>query len=88
MITYKKLQALFLKRFNIPREREVRKTVRSFTLAERAVFYFFVLIFIFSGALLLFKVNSEFLVEVPIRGGTLAEGVIGNPRFHCIASQF
>ena len=81
MITYKKLQALFLKRFNIPREREVRKTVHSFTLAERAVFYFFVLIFIFSGALLLFKVNSEFLVEVPIRGGTLAEGVIGNPRF-------
>lgn len=30
---------------------------------------------------MLFKVNSSFLVKVPIRGGTVIEGVVGNPRF-------
>lgn len=81
MITYKRLQALLLKRFNIPRERDFHKTVRSFTLAERAVFYFLIIIFVFSGVLLFLKVNSEFLIEIPIKGGTFSEGVVGNPRF-------
>lgn len=70
-----------MRRFSIPKEREIRNTMRKFTLAERAVFYTLAGIFIFSGVLLSYRVNSAFLSEVPIRGGTLTEGVIGNPRF-------
>ena len=65
----------------MPKERSVRGILRSFTIAEKAVFYFFTLIFILSSLLLLWKANNAFLVEVPIRGGILTEGVVGNPRF-------
>lgn len=80
-MTYKQLRALLLKRFSIPRERSIRGILRSFTMAEKAVLYFFVTIFILSGITLLWKVSNIFLVEIPIEGGTLTEGVIGNPRF-------
>jgi len=55
--------------------------VRSFTLAEKAVFYFLVAVFILSGLTLLSRVNRAFLVTVPVSGGSFTEGVIGTPRF-------
>lgn len=39
------------------------------------------LILIGSVAAMLYQVNKHFLVEVPSRGGTITEGVIGTPRF-------
>ena len=80
-MTYKDIRALLLKRFHIPKARAISRTLRSFTMAEKAVFYFFSAIFILSGFLLLWNVSEAFLVEVPIRGGTFSEGVVGNPRF-------
>lgn len=80
-MTFKKIRALLLKRFNIPKERPIRRALRSFTLAEQTVFYFFTAVFIFSGFILLWRVSEAYLVEVPIQGGSLAEGVVGNPRF-------
>ncbi len=65
----------------MPKERSVRGVLRSFTIAEKAVFYFFVAIFILSGLILLWQVNNVYLVEIPARGGILTEGIIGNPRF-------
>lgn len=65
----------------MPKERSIRKILRSFTIAEKAILYLFVAIFFVSGVTLLLRVNNALLVEVPIRGGTLIEGVIGNPRF-------
>ncbi|MDP3875306.1 MAG: peptide ABC transporter substrate-binding protein [bacterium] len=78
---YKKLRALLLRRFSMPKERSVRGILRSFTIAEKAVFYFFVSVFLLSGVILLWKVNNAYLILVPTRGGTLTEGVVGNPRF-------
>lgn len=78
---YKELRLFLARRFSIPKEELIRKTTRSFTSAEKAVFYFFTALFIFSSLTLLWKVNEAYLVEVPVRGGTLTEGVIGNPRF-------
>ncbi|MEK7195540.1 MAG: ABC transporter substrate-binding protein, partial [Patescibacteria group bacterium] len=80
-MTYKELRALFLRRFNIPKARPVARAIRSFTTAEKAVFYFFTAVFILSGFIMLWQVSDAFLVEVPVRGGALAEGVVGNPRF-------
>ncbi|MCR4279184.1 MAG: ABC transporter substrate-binding protein, partial [Candidatus Zambryskibacteria bacterium] len=77
----KDLRALFSKRFNIPKERPIRRALRSFTIAEKGVFYFFTAVFILTGAALLWSVSEAYLVEVPVQGGTLVEGVVGNPRF-------
>lgn len=77
----KDLRALLRRRFHIPKERPVRRTIESFTLAERALFYFFAALFVFSGVALVWEVSAAYLVEVPTQGGTLTEGVVGNPRF-------
>jgi peptide/nickel transport system substrate-binding protein len=80
-MNYSSLKTLLRRRFHIPRDRDLRRTLHSFTLAEKTVFYTFVALFIFSGLALVWKVNASFLVEVPERGGTIVEGVVGNPRF-------
>ncbi len=80
-MTYQDLRALLLKRFNIPKARPIDRTIRSFTMAEKTVFYFFAAVFVLSGFTLLWKVSEAYLVEVPIQGGTLVEGMVGNPRF-------
>jgi len=70
-----------VRRFNIPKEYLVKNALRSFTIAEKAVFYFFVIVFLLSGLSLIYKVNKSYLVEVPLQGGSLTEGIVGNPRF-------
>lgn len=77
----KNLRALFLRRYHLPKSRPVSRAIRSFTLAEKTVFYILAAVFLLSGFLLLWRVSEAFLVEVPIRGGYLTEGVVGNPRF-------
>lgn len=59
----------------------MESALKRFTIAERAVFYFFAGLFVLSSILLLSGVNNIFLVDVPLRGGALTEGVLGNPRF-------
>lgn len=78
---YQELRALLRRRFSLPKERELKRTIGTFTFAERAVFYFFAVLFVLSGLSLLWQTSDLFLVEVPSIGGTLTEGVIGNPRF-------
>jgi len=80
-MNYRELRLLFLRRFSMPKERSIRKIIRSFTIAEKAIFFFFVAIFALSSIALLVRVNNFFLAEVPTEGGTLTEGVVGNPRF-------
>ncbi|MDB5266547.1 MAG: family 5 extracellular solute-binding protein peptide/nickel transport system substrate-binding [Parcubacteria group bacterium] len=80
-MTYSSLRTLLVKRFDLPKERSVNKAVRSFTIAEKTVFYFFVGLFVLSGLSLVYQINSAYLVEVPLQGGSLSEGVVGNPRF-------
>ncbi len=80
-MNYRELRLLLLRRFSMPKERSIRKILRSFTIAEKAVFFFFSALFILSSITLLIKVNDSFLIEVPTQGGALIEGVVGNPRF-------
>lgn len=80
-MNYEKWRVLLLKRFSFPKERSIKRALRSFTIAERMVFNFLVAVFILSGAVLLLQVNNSYLVQVPVHGGTLTEGVVGNPRF-------
>lgn len=68
-------------KFRIPKSEKLLKLIGSFSISEKVVFYLFVIIFITSSALLLWKVNQYFLVEFPTNGGELKEGIIGSPRF-------
>lgn len=57
------------------------KTIASFSVAEKIIFYLLVIVFIASSIILLWKVNRSFLVEFPSYGGQLKEGLVGSPRF-------
>ncbi len=76
-----KFKQLFKKEWYLPFAQKVTRVVKSFSITEKTIFFFFVLIFVGSGLSLLYQVNKLFLVEVPDYGGTLTEGVIGSPRF-------
>src|SRR3989344_2469416 len=69
------------KEWHIPKSSAILKTIASFSITEKIIFYFFLCVLIVSGFLLLWKVNQSFLVEFPARGGQLKEGIIGSPRF-------
>jgi peptide/nickel transport system substrate-binding protein len=80
-MTFKEFKALLRRRFHLPKERAVRRTIQSFTLAERATFAFFATIFVIASLVLVWHVSEAYLEEVPSHGGSLTEGVVGNPRF-------
>lgn len=69
------------KGWHLPKSAAILKTIASFSITEKIIFYFFMTVFIVSSALLLWKVNQAFLVEFPAYGGQLKEGIIGSPRF-------
>ncbi len=56
-------------------------TIRSFSPGGRVLFYFFSLLLVVSSTALLYLLNARLLVEMPTRGGSFTEGVIGAPRF-------
>ena len=80
-MNYNELRALLFRRLSIPKEEHLKKVLRSFSIAERFTLYAFIGIFILSSLFLILNVSNTFLKEVPTRGGTLVEGIIGNPRF-------
>ena len=54
---------------------------KNLSITEKAVLYLFTGIFIISCLVLLSKISGVYSVEVPMRGGSLSEGIIGTPRF-------
>lgn len=76
-----KLGKLLQKEYKLPLTERIGNLISKFTTTEKVIFYIFVCIFVTSGLSLLYKVNKNFMVEVPDYGGTLTEGVIGYPRF-------
>lgn len=54
------------------------KTLRTFSLAEKIIFSLFVALLIGSCLYLIGIVNRYYSIQVPIRGGSLTEGVIGH----------
>ena len=77
-IDFEKLSS---RRFNLPKAEVFKRALKTFSLTERFLFYSFIVILVTSTLLLVERVNTSFLVEVPDHGGELIEGVIGSPRF-------
>ncbi len=59
----------------------LRKIISSFGLTEKTIFIVCFAVLIISSLSLLWKVNLHFVKDMPARGGSFTEGVIGSPRF-------
>ncbi len=76
-----KSKKLFAKEWHFSFVTQLEKIVARFSRIEKIFFYGITAVFLASGLTLLYKVNANFLVEIPATGGALTEGVIGTPRF-------
>ncbi len=70
---------LFIKEFHIYKKKELLDAFASFSRKQFLIFSTIVALALVSSIILIAKVNSMFLVDVPISGGTLTEGIIGIP---------
>lgn len=64
-----------------PNKEEIRKAIYTFSSKKMVIFLITLGAFIVSGFLILNKINQKFLIERPLKGGSVTEGVIGSPRF-------
>lgn len=68
-----------------PLYRELRETLKKavehLSFAERIIFYALSCILILSSVVIVFRLNDYILVEIPVKGGSITEGIIGSPRF-------
>lgn len=69
------------RQFHIPFLKPFENVIPAFSVTGKFILYTLVVFFALSSFMLVWKVHTSFLVEVPERGGTLREGVIGLPRF-------
>ena len=72
---------LFHTQYNLPKARSLTNIVESFSFSERIVFALASALLIVSTISVLTKVNALLVIDVPVRGGSLTEGIIGTPRF-------
>jgi peptide/nickel transport system substrate-binding protein len=70
---------LFIKEFHIYKKQELLDAVASFSKKQFLIFIGLLFVAIISVITLLVKVNSLFLVDVPVSGGTVTEGIVGVP---------
>ncbi len=75
------LKTFVKKEWHIPYADKIMRVIDNFSLTEKIIFFFFVVIFCASSISLLWQVNKSFLIEVPDYGGSLNEGIIGSARF-------
>lgn len=72
---------LFGKEYHIPQAKKLRDIIYSFSFSERLLFLLAGLLLTFSTVALLLNVNALLVEDVPVRGGSISEGIVGSPRF-------
>jgi peptide/nickel transport system substrate-binding protein len=70
---------LFIKEFHIYSKKELLDAVSSFSNKQFIIFVSTIFIAVVSIVIMLGKINNMFMVEVPVSGGTLNEGIVGVP---------
>jgi peptide/nickel transport system substrate-binding protein len=72
---------LFKKDFYIKKVQNIENIISSFSLTEKVIFGILVFTLISSTFGILIKMNNNFMIEIPEKGGVLTEGIIGTPKF-------
>lgn len=67
--------------FKLPSKKEINLAFSAFSKKEWVAFSVLGIIFFISFLSLLNILNKSFTVEIPARGGTVTEGIVGTPRF-------
>ncbi len=65
----------------LPGRTEINSAISTFSKREWIIFTIFIVILLFSTVSILQNINEHFMVEVPSRGGSITEGIVGVPRF-------
>lgn len=65
----------------LPKKHEINAALSSFSKKEWIVFSTLLIVLFLSTISILESINKSFMVNVPSRGGTITEGIIGSPRF-------
>ncbi|MFA6339013.1 MAG: peptide ABC transporter substrate-binding protein [Candidatus Paceibacterota bacterium] len=76
-----KIKKILNKEIHVDYLDKLNGVVSYFSVFEKLIFFVFVGIFSLSAFWIAIKLNNNFLMEIPSRGGTLTEGVIGYPPF-------
>jgi len=69
----------FIKEFKIPKKQELFDAKASFSKKQYKIWVFVVLVAFVSMVMIVSKLNNSFMVEVPAKGGSITEGIIGTP---------
>jgi peptide/nickel transport system substrate-binding protein len=64
-----------------PKKDEINSIFGTFSKKERIVFIVLLLTFLISTILILESINKSLMESIPLRGGSISEGIIGTPRF-------
>ncbi|MEI6280826.1 MAG: ABC transporter substrate-binding protein [bacterium] len=70
-----------IRNFKLPKKDEINLVLNTFSKKEWLIFIVLVIMFIVSTISLLETFNRSLMTSVPLRGGTINEGIIGTPRF-------
>ena len=70
-----------MRNFKLPKKSDIGSVLSSFSKKEKFVFFSLVLVLLISTIAILENVNKYFMVDVPMRGGSISEGIVGTPRF-------
>jgi peptide/nickel transport system substrate-binding protein len=65
----------------LPTKEQINRALFAFSKKERVVFGVLVLLLLISSAALLSILNRSLMIEVPLAGGNISEGIVGTPRF-------
>ncbi len=76
-----KLGIIWREKAGLPSAFETRYILRSFSFKEKVTFLFFLLSLFASSMALLWKLDRSLAIEIPKKGGSIEEGIIGTPRF-------
>ncbi len=75
------INSLFTKQYHVPKAKYLSGVIRSLSPLETVFFGLCGFLVLLSTLLVLERINTMLLVEIPTHGGTLEEGVVGSPRF-------
>src|SRR5665647_3984863 len=65
----------------LPTKDQINSVINTFSKKEWTFFVILVITLFISTLLILQSINKSLIVSIPLRGGSISEGIIGTPRF-------
>ncbi|MFA6273941.1 MAG: ABC transporter substrate-binding protein [Candidatus Paceibacterota bacterium] len=71
----------YIRNLRLPKKHELKSAISSFSKKEWLIFIGLILILFTTTIIILQNVNKHFMIDVPMQGGSISEGILGSPRF-------